>query len=386
MSIDKLIAKYLEGNISTIERSQLKNWVFKNSDNLKYFKSSILDHYKYSPLEFNSNNAFVDFYDKTKKKNKRSNYLRIAAGFSILIGITIYFSLSNPFSNNSQDQIVEEIDKYPGKTSIILSDGSKHILEDSKKSTIQIDDFGNMTVEESNQLLTSNSSKDDQLNFQPIKIIVPNGKKLKLKLSDGTFVWLNSRSVLEFSQRFKSDVDFRLVKLSGEAYFDVAKNKDQPFLVRTNDYDVKVIGTKFNVSSYNSDHRSKTTLVEGKVEIYNSDYLDKPLKINPDEQFVLDKNKNSINKKNVDVAIHTGWIEGKLIVDKMKLSEIFIKLERRYDVEIINKAEGLSNDTYNGKFDEENLRDILKTISLTAEFTYDIRNNKVIITNKNQYD
>jgi len=185
-----------------------------------------------------------------------------------------------------------------------------------------------------------------------------------------------ARSILATFKEFED----RIVYLDGEAFFDVTKNEDKPFIVKTEEIDVKVLGTQFNVSAYHQDEAMTTTLVEGSVNVYQNEGTVSPLLLSPSDQASFKKTDGSFLKAKVDTDIYTSWMQNRLVIDKLSFQQIMTKLERTHNVTIINEVPELNREVFNGEFQNENINDILKTISLSKQFTYKINQNVITIT------
>lgn len=156
------------------------------------------------------------------------------------------------------------------------------------------------------------------------------GEKAKVILTDGTCVWLNAESQLRYSDHFSAHN--REVILEGEAYFEVNKQKDQsPFIVKTENYDILVKGTKFNVTSYAEDPSSSVTLLEGAIEIFHKD---KSILMKPGESLSFKKDESRFYLHNVQAYQYKSWIEGRIEYDEITLNELAVRLSRKYDVNI----------------------------------------------------
>lgn len=161
-------------------------------------------------------------------------------------------------------------------------------------------------------------------------LVTAYGEKSKVILTDGTVVWLNAGSTLRYADNFSASN--RMVQLEGEAYFEVEKQSDKsPFRVKTSCYDVLVKGTKFNVTSYAEDPFSTTTLLEGAVEVLFEERL---LELKPGELLCFDKKKKDFSSHHVQASQYRSWIEGRVEYDEIKLSELAVRLSRKYDVKI----------------------------------------------------
>jgi len=213
------------------------------------------------------------------------------------------------------------------------------------------------------------------------KLNVPFGKKVDVLLSDGTTVHLNAGSSLRYPVKFLEGQE-RKVFLKGEAFFDVTKNKKNLFIVNVDELDVRVFGTKFNISSYKEDATINTVLVEGSVGIYSSNKKlekSKEFMLVPGELGAWDKNIKNLAINKVDTSIYTSWIEGKLIFRKTPFKTICRKLERKYNVTISSDNQELNDKLYNAVFETETIEEILNSFQKNYNLNYSIVENKIII-------
>lgn len=217
--------------------------------------------------------------------------------------------------------------------------------------------------------------KEDPVKMQTV--IVPAGQRAELLLADGTKVWLNSRSKLKFPDRFQKDA--RNVELDGEGYFEVTHKEEAPFTVHTSRYDVKVLGTEFNVKAYNSKNQFETSLLKGCVEVSDAN-KSQIVRLRPDEQVISDGSqliRSVILDKN-----YFRWKEGLLCLDDESIGGLIDKLELYYDVKIIVQQASLMKYHYSGKFRiSDGVEHVLKVLQLKHKFTYtkDEEQNLIII-------
>ena len=206
--------------------------------------------------------------------------------------------------------------------------------------------------------------KDESVKMQTV--IVPAGQRAELLLADGTKGWLNSRSKLKFPDRFQKDA--RNVELDGEGYFEVTHQEDAPFTVHTSKYDVKVLGTEFNVKAYNSKNQFEASLLKGSVEVSNMN-KSQVVRLRPDEQVISDGSqliRSVILDKN-----YFRWKEGLLCLDDESIGGLIDKLELYYDVKIIVQQASLMKYHYSGKFRiSDGVEHVLKVLQLKHKFTY----------------
>ncbi len=212
--------------------------------------------------------------------------------------------------------------------------------------------------------------------------ISPEGSVNQVILPDSSVVYLNSGSQIKYD--VKTSNDLREVFLNGEAWFHVKKNKHKPFIVHTSCYNVKVLGTKFNVNSYSDEEAVTTTLEEGSVQVLEAEKNNTKGKIilKPGEQLTYDKKNKIITRKKVNTKLYTSWRKNELVFSEMKLGELVKLLERKYGVEIEVKDSTLLESHFSGTIKNESISELLGIIQYTHPITYQINGNKVIINKK----
>lgn len=235
------------------------------------------------------------------------------------------------------------------------------------------------------------------------EISTHNGSKTKVVLPDGSKVWLNSGSHLTYNKNFGTD--HREVLLSGEAYFDVVKDTEHPFVIHTKKIDIRVLGTAFNVKSYPGDKQTETSLVRGKVEIRIHNRPDEKIVLNPNEKLVVLNNENQLKESETkpagivsadpivslsrittrpsdNVVVETAWVDNKLVFNNETFREVATKMERWYNVEFEFKDTANIHARFTGIFENETIGQALAALRITGDFNYAIKANKVIITDK----
>lgn len=381
-----LIEKYLHGNLTKEERQRLKEWVLAEEEHMVFFKNRIRDHDRASFSDFDPEAAFHTFSDTIAKRKSPKrislHILRYAAVFAILLALG--FFMKSRFLDDSlptENSLVKEQEVLPEKEGIVLKfgDGSMQKI-DSKSEGLVKDAQGNVIAnKDKNQLTFSSSGEIENLRTRFNEIYVPNGERFKIKLSDGTWVWLNSGSKLRFPQHFASDSESRDVYLEGEAFFDVTKNAQKPFVVNAGNINIEVLGTRFNLSAYGSDDAIATTLVEGAVNIYETGTPTKRTRLDPSYQANFIKATQSLGKQKVDTSLYTAWMQNIVVINDLTFPEILKKLERTHNVTFINKATQLNDAVFRGEFHNESVESILNTIALSTPFSFKIDQNKITI-------
>ncbi|MCK9414400.1 MAG: DUF4974 domain-containing protein [Prolixibacteraceae bacterium] len=204
------------------------------------------------------------------------------------------------------------------------------------------------------------------------------GMVTKFELSDGTKVWLNSGSELKFPTRFTGDT--REVVLNGEAYFDVTKNKNQPFRVNANKLNVEVLGTSFNVVSFNDETQSEVVLVTGQVALSSDNgQTKKDFGTMHSGQRAIYKNENQkVYEEEVQVDKYIAWKEGNLIFRDDKMEDVVKRLSRWFNVEIIINDPEIKSYIYKATFRNETLTQVLHLLKISAPIDYRITGNQLM--------
>ena len=195
----------------------------------------------------------------------------------------------------------------------------------------------------------------------------PAGQRARVKLHDGTVVWLNAKSILRYPNHFNSDE--RRVELNGEAYFEVAKNADCPFIVSTDKMNIKVLGTKFNVFAYSGDNDFSISLIEGSIDVYNPNNVNESMQMKPNEKLAIVGGKwEKTIFQNSDFLL---WKDGIYAFDDMTFGEIVKKLQLYYDISIIVNNPVLEAYKFSGKFRQrDGVESLLQTLQKVRYFTY----------------
>ncbi len=282
-------------------------------------------------------------------------WVRFAAGIVLIISIGSLIWLSVRSKNQFP---LESANEQVMKGKVIFANGATKEF-DTEQTTIKQTTSGGLTI--NNDTIDDNSDKETSAMN---RIIIPYGKRSDITLADGTHIWLNSGSQLSYPSEFKSDS--REVFLSGEAFFDVQSNPDKPFYVVTQNIRIKVLGTRFNVSSYNEDNTTQTVLVEGKVVAGTNKLFAKTIDLVPGERMIYDKSNENLSKDRVDVRLFASWVSGYLIFENEPITEVYKKLERYYNQQIAIEG-SLEQITFSGKLDlKDNIKDVLENMSFAS--------------------
>ena len=378
--IARIIANSIQGTVSKEEITVLQEWL-KASPSNKFFYNRFLEEDKLNQKLIDYKNIDISRAKENIVKRivkytlhtKIKKYFRYAALIIFIIGSTYFFHYSYVSNLSVKDSI-------PIDAITLQSDEDKIEIITENRERLIVNKEGEVIGEQKgNHLDYKSHNKSDKLVFNALTI--PYGKTFHLVLSDGTKIHLNAGSSLKYPVKFIHGKE-RQVFLEGEAFFDVAKDAKHPFIVNSNKLNIRVLGTSFNINSYPEDDNINTVLVEGSVSIYPEDESYKnntSSLLKPGYKASWNKNKKEINLDKVDTNIYTAWTKGKLIFLDMPFKNIRKKLERKYNVKIINNNEILENNTYNAVFDIETIEQVLETLNENFPIEYKIIENQITI-------
>jgi ferric-dicitrate binding protein FerR (iron transport regulator) len=205
------------------------------------------------------------------------------------------------------------------------------------------------------------------------------GAKTKMYLPDGTLVWLNASSKITYSQGF--GVSDRNIGLTGEGYFEVTGNAELPFVVKTDELKVSVLGTKFNFSNYPENEEAIVSLIEGKVQVKNLMNVSEEKNMTPDEKAFLNKKTGQMRILSQRTRPSSEWTDGYLCFDNELLPDIVKTLERNYNVKISIADKSLETARFYSDFSrqEQSIEDILRLLKSTHKLTYTIEGKNITL-------
>ncbi|MRX46592.1 FecR family protein [Pedobacter puniceum] len=306
-----------------------------------------------------------------------------AAVALLLIGVASYlFTQQNTGPTNKQEEQVTKLDIPPGgnKAVLTLADGSSIILNDKENGLITQDAGAEIVKTKDGQIVYR--SKQAAQNAALNMISTPRGGQYKLTLSDGTKVWLNASSSIKFPTVFTGTE--RKVEITGEAYFEVAKNKNMPFKVSSAHQMIEVLGTHFNINTYDDESADKTTLIEGSVKIYKLNQQGKEENIStilkPGQQAILTSQAKNFKVSDADEEAAVAWKNGYFKFNRDNIQTIMRQVSRWYNVDVEYRGK-ISEDLFVGKINRsENVSEVLRILQL-SKINTTIKGDKIIITN-----
>lgn len=333
IEIDELIATYLSQGLEAEKLAELENWLKASPENQKHFQqmreiwfSTISANEK---ERYNKEDAYSRFLNRTRQipqKEKTVKKLSLHKFFYGAAAVALLCLISFASYRTGTEQVKKQ--------------------------------FAEMVVE------------------------APLGSKTRLYLPDGTLVWLNAGSTITYSQGF--GVEERKLKLSGEGYFEVTRNKQLPFEITTKELQLKVLGTKFNFRNYPEDEEVSVSLLEGKVCLRNYLKNDALCYLEPDQKAILNKKNGKLMVSASEARYTAEWTNGFLFFDEELLPDIIKELERSYNVKIYIEDESLKTFRFYGNFvrKEQTIQEILEMLASTGKLEYRIKGKTVRLSSR----
>ncbi len=225
-----------------------------------------------------------------------------------------------------------------------------------------------------------------------ITVKTKTGQTLNITLDDGSTIQLNAKSAITYPKRF-GDKE-RIVSLSGEAFFNVARNAKKPFIINTQNISTTVLGTSFNIEAYKTQKDIKVSVASGKVKVSKIKSIDEPSELDktsqkssiilrPNEQAVFNRGTNQLTKSEANAENFLAWQNGVFYLDNTSLKEVVATLSRWYNTEIILKNDSLSKCQISGKYKRDNLNNLLKSLKFMQAIDYEyVNEHKVILSGK----
>jgi transmembrane sensor len=339
-----LIAGYIRNTLTDKEHQELDGWVNASDHNMKLFEDLTDERNIESNLAWmdkvQSEKSFKELqksgaFQKSTRKNKMNPVWIAAASIVLLTTIfLVYRYVSADRSDTNRTVTLETPALQPGgnRATLTLADGAVIDLTTVKNGSILNKQGSHVNKPADGELVYEGNGSLEAPTIHTLS--TPVGGQYQIILSDGTKVWLNAATTLKYPSHFTSSE--RKVELTGEAYFEVAKNEKQPFYVFLPDSSgVKVLGTHFNVASYNNENEKRVTLLEGSVLVTTKSYT---TKLEPGSQAHITDNLITKND-NVDTEEVVGWKNGLFVFHDASIETIMRQVERWYDAKVIFKGE-----------------------------------------------
>ena len=369
-----LLEKYIAGTCTAEETAAVEAWYAQWNENLP-------ENLPEEKLEL----AMERVYQRLPKeeqpnystgKVKKLSWLATAAAVLLISGIAVWIYTSQHSGSNTHVNTQLTNDILPGKNTALLTltNGKRIKLSDAKTGVVI--NARELSYEDGTAVasgILNNQAAVKQDAAPDLGISTPRGGTYQIVLPDGSKVWLNAASEIKFPASFEQ-TKTRTVKLIGEAYFEVAKDKNKPFIVETEQQQVKVLGTHFNINAYPDEKRIRTTLLEGSVQLA---YGAKDLILKPGQQTSL-TGKN-IELSDVDTEEAIAWKNGNFVFNDEDLQSIMRKVARWYDVEVVYQDQ-LPETSFLGALSRsKNLSALLKVLESSGKIHFKIEGRRVIV-------
>lgn len=368
--IVELISKYLNRTILVEEFDELKKWTSNSEENQAEFENVVSAYKSQIATEFFLKRKPVQLKQKSEKRFLLGR--SIAAIF--ILGFIVGFVLL--MIRDPADEVSETNIGNPVKKTILLeaSENRLIVMENGKDVAIE-------TITQKGVKVTSNSldySKIElndtlqQLNSTPTSIKIPKGKRFQLILSDGSKLWINSDTYVEYASVFNGNE--RRIKVIGEVYLEVAHHPRKPFIVEAYNTTIKVLGTKFNVSAYPENVMISATLIEGSV-LFNDETV-----LSPNEQLSFNKHTSKSILQKVDVSQYISWMDGVYEFNNISLIDLAKLFNRLYDVDIEITSDSASTKFFTGAIHTSiPCIEMFNMIMKTTKINYSIDKEKITI-------
>jgi len=399
--IHQLLVRYINNDISeeafqmllqylSMEEheAQLKEWIRNemhrgepDHDNLPEELQQLFGRLDQKLFERIDNTVKV--VPEVKQVSKRRTYRRwMAAAGGVLI-VVLVTGLAMLYKHvggwgKSHPAASKTNDISPGGNRAFLAIGNGKRLElDSNQSAVLVQ--GTALRYEDGSLITSLETGSDTAGQVPESVVLstPPGGQYRISLPDGTNVWVNAASSIRFTGAK------RTVELNGEAYFEVAKNPDMPFVVQSGKQELAVLGTRFNVSAYPEDKKVVTTLVEGSVKITPEPGRE-PRMLVPGQQSVLNLNGGDFSVRKVDVNYYTSWKDGLFVFNRLPVQAILPQIERWYNVQFKCPASMGRVLMWGTVSRNVMLSEILEVLTLNTDLKFSLQGKTVLVSQKTQ--
>lgn len=381
--IVRLLQLYLLGDITEEERQELEDWCEEAPRNRKLFEQicqeDLFSKERYVYEKIHDTKAFSVFEKRVRKVSSRSigNWWKYAAVLLFPILVVGAWKLMHETEQVSiVASSVAPIQPGCSQAVLVLDDGRKVFLKEEEEGVISEDKEITVTGEKDRLVYTSSEGKNvDEIRFNELE--VPRGGEYKVRLADGTLVYLNSATRMKYPVKF--DEKERKVYLSGEAYFEVAKDPERPFFVEMEGVEVRVYGTSFNVNTH-QEGNIQTVLVKGSigVKVLSSGMESM---IRPGQMAEFKQGNTKVDVKDVNVAVYTDWKDGIFRFENQRLEDILTVLSNWYDVDVFYQTASVKELHFSGYMERyKDVSVILEAITLSTGVTFSIQGKTIIVS------
>ena len=378
---DWLIA-FLSGELDEREEENVRVWLEASQENRNAYESLMKDYLRIrwvqEDVHIREEQAKKIIFSSLKKKRNLTPYYGVAASIAVLLIVTLFFFIREDKQVVSEKLVVSEIKPIQSKAMLVLSTGEQIQLT---KSTQKIQEQDGSVLKIDSVMGVQYDALSTQRVEKPIynKIVVPRGGEYFVTLSEGTKVWLDADSELEYPVFFSGD--FREVKLKGNAYFCVTKKNDKPFVVRAGEFSLKVYGTEFNVNAYDLQN-IETVLVNGSIG-FKANISTPERMMAPNELAVSDSRTGQSEIHQVDIYPYIAWKNQNIVFVNERLESIMEKMARWYDVTVFFQDESLKDLRFDCNMRRyADIRDLFFFLEKTSNARFALNGRTVVISKK----
>ena len=382
--IDEWIDQYIQGDLSGADRAELIKWLEASPEHAKQFRKILKAEMrvsaagKWQRLDQVQERVWKRITLTLENRRKRLYLwgMRVASMVVVLIGIIFVWQIQQK-STVEFVPVASVLQAESGSPKAILVMNTGETIELKKGETRRVANiFGVGVIQDSTGGVRFEDRGEMEEEIGKSTIVVPEKGEYFVVLGDGTKVWINSGSELEFPNRFCGDI--REVKLKGEAYFEVASNPQKLFYVLAGETKVRVLGTAFNVLAYQDDLQTEVALLRGKVSF---DVADKAYVLTPGEIATLDRESGKTIIRKGDVAAIVDWKAGRFNFEDMPLEKLTVKLSRWYGVTFIFDDEEAKKLRFSGAVTKYRTLDyMLGMIEKTTDVSFELKEDKVVVS------
>ncbi len=361
-----MLLEYFNGNLTLSEEIAVKEWFAASEENRTLF-AEVQTEYLRMRWGVQASQVKVD-YNAIRGRiapKRRISPKKIVAAITIPAAAVVAVALLLLYAPSDPVGDFALVGHTDNKVILELSDGSRHVVDTAETSLVEKDGT-QLSIEDGQIAYSNDADASEEVAYN--KVTVPRGAPAyRIRLGDGSVVWLNSDSRLEYPLTFTGNE--RRVRLTGEAFFDVAKDAAKPFIVESDLQSVNVLGTQFNVSAYLQEN-IVTTLVTGMVRVQPAH--DKiSVTLAPGEQTKFDVRSESISVSQVNVEEFISWKEGAISVDQLTVTQILTKISRKFDVEFDLADAGMDDIVLKGSIPAgENFETVLSILGKAANVKF----------------
>lgn len=387
----EVMERYAKGEASEADKQELDRWYANFPSSEKYADGMTTSEKLLAKDKMLHNINKQIYLEAVPIEQVQGNHILRRLMWATMIMVIgcggVLFYRSETKHTHIEKQLVQHQDIIPGgnRAFLTLADGSRISLTDAANGSIAKQAGVTISKTANGQLIyTTQGGSDNNMerNDGYNTIETPSGGQYQLKLPDGTVVWLNATSSLKYPVSFAQKKQ-RHVQLTGEAYFEVAKNKDLPFVVTVSssidakkEQEVEVLGTHFNINAYHDDNTIKTTLLEGSIKVTLPS--SSTIKLNPGQQSVNKGNALQVSEVNTEYAV--AWKEGYFRFNDKTLDMAMKEIARWYNVNVQYKNPALKNEPLAGTISKySSIEQVLKKMELTGMFHFTVKAREIIV-------